>query len=381
MIIAIDGYEANTTNRVGVGRYAYEILLHIHKILAADKAKRSQIKIRVYVPEKPLPDMPPASSWWQYRLSGPKRMWTFIGLPWALLMDNPKPDVVFSPTHYMPRFISYPRVISIMDLSYSEYPELFRKKDLHQLVHWTNYSVLHASCIFTISEFSRNAIIKKYPVSEKSVVVTYPGFTMNKDERSNTDEVLMRNLPKEYVLSVGTIQPRKNYSRLIEAFAAVANSLKSQIPELMLLIVGKKGWLYEDIIDTPKRLGIQDKVKFLDFVPDQDLPDLYRKALCFALPSLYEGFGLPVLEAMTYSCPVVISNVSSLPEIAGKSGIYVNPEDTDSIAQGIIKAITERNSNQGKLRIKEGLLQAKKFTWEQAAQKTLDVLTEVGKEK
>ena len=150
---------------------------------------------------------------------------------------------------------------------------------------------------------------------------------------------------------------------------------------MSFVIVGKKGWLYDEILKSPKKFGVESSVRFLDFVDDHDLPALYKKALCFALPSLYEGFGLPVLEAMAYSCPVVISNVSSLPEIAGNAGVYVEAENVQSIADGIHKTILEIQSAEGKKRIKAGLEQVKKFSWENAAKKTLEILEKVGQKE
>ena len=328
--------------------------------------------------------MPKETDWWQYVVTRPKKFWTFVGLPARLLLDKPNADVVFSPTHYIPRFISFPRVMSIMDCSYLTYPELFRKKDLHQLVHWTKYSVRHAETIFTISEFSKNAIIDAYHVDPKQIVVTYPGLSNGMNLASKNKSMDIRktyNISQHYILSVGTIQPRKNYERLIEAFSLFLKQNKQRFGVVDLVIVGKKGWLYEEIITAPKRFGIEKQVKFLDFVPDADLPMLYKNALCFALPSLYEGFGLPVLEAMAQGCPVVVSNSSSLPEIAEKAGIYVKPESVESIAQGLLAAVRERNLKQGKWRIEKGLAQVKKFTWEQAAKKTLEVLEHIGKTK
>jgi len=381
MVIAIDGYEANVKNRVGIGRYAYEILTRIYAIRKEDLFY-SHISFRIYLPDVPRSDMPKETSWWTYRVVKPKKLWTFIGFPLALLRDTPKADVVFSPTHYIPRFVSIPKVMSIMDLSYLSYPELFRGKDLHQLVHWTKYAASHAKLIFTISEFSRNAIMKAYTVNPKQVVVTYPGLVTGNTTKQHMQPVDKKYaIAKHYILSVGTIQPRKNYERLIEAFSLFLKKNKQKFGIIDLVIVGKKGWLYDDIITAPKRLGIEKQVKFLDFVPDSDLPALYKNALCFAFPSLYEGFGLPVLEAMAQVCPVVVSNSSSLPEIAGKAGVYVDPTNVESIANGLLTAVRQRNLMQGKIRKKKGLEQVSKFSWDKAAKETIDLLERVGKGK
>jgi len=383
MIIAIDGYEANEKERVGIGRYAFEILKQMHEQVESRKSKvesEDKINFRIYLPSTPLPDMPPETPWWQYRILQPKKLWTLFRLPLALASDQPKADVIFSPTHYIPRFTRLRRVMSIMDVSYLHYPELFRSGDLYQLTHWTAYSVSHAARILTISEFSKNAIMKAYGMTPQKVVVTYPGLSMESKVKSEKSKVIEKyHVSKNYILSVGTLQPRKNYVRLIEAFAKFLKANKQRFGEIDLVIVGKKGWLYEEIFAAPAKFGIADRVKFLDFVSDEDLASLYENALCFALPSLYEGFGLPVLEAMARKVPVVVSRVSSLPEIAEKAAVYVNPDDTESITRGLLSAVRDRNLMQGRWRVKKGLEQVNKFTWENAAKKTLEVLEEVGR--
>lgn len=358
MIIAIDGYEANVDSRVGIGRYAYEIIKHI-------RSTSSPNSFRTYLPDPPLSDMPEQSEKWKYRLAGPKKFWTFLGLPFALTLDQPRADVIFSPTHYVPRWVSIPRVMAIMDVSYLEYPQMFRTRDLHQLVNWTAYSVGVARAILTISEFSKRAIIKAYGVSDKRVIVAYPGLTMPNTQTKG-------NALGDYILSVGTLQPRKNFTRLIEAFSQIS----PKYPGLSLVIVGKKGWLYEEILAAPKKHGVESRVQFLNFVSDEELSALYKHAKAFALPSLYEGFGLPVLEAMSFGTPVVVSNVSSLPEIAGEAGIYVDPEDLESIAKGLVEALEGKSRDE---RARAAKTQVKKFTWEKAARQTLEVLEKVGK--
>jgi glycosyltransferase involved in cell wall biosynthesis len=394
MIIAIDGYEANQKNRVGIGRYAYEILVRLYEEIGKSHAQETGNKKQnvtmciVYLPDPPLPDMPKETSYWTYRVVRPKKLWTFIGLPLAITREKVRPDVIYSPTHYIPRFVTIPRVMAIMDLSFLSYPELFRSKDLHQLVHWTAYGAKHAAAIFTISEFSRNAILDRYRVARGAVTVTYPGLNIpmiSHDQKRPAGELpgltKKYGIADHYILSVGTIQPRKNYVRLIEAFSEFLKKNKQKFGVVDLVIVGKKGWLVDDILHAPEKYGVQNRVKILESVPDEDLPGLYAHALTFALPSLYEGFGLPVLEAMAYGCPIVVSNVSSLPEIAGKAGVYVHPENVDDIARGLLASVRERNLMQGRLRIKRGYEQVKKFSWAQAGRKTLEILEAVAHKK
>lgn len=382
MIIAIDGYEANVGNRVGIGRYAFEILKHIYQEVKTQNLKLKTVhSFRIYLPSQPLSDMPVETSWWKYRIVPFSHLWTWIGLPLALRIDSPRPRLIFSPTHYIPRFVRLPNVMAIMDMSYGEYPELFRRKDLYQLVHWTRYAAHHTRRILTISEFSKNAIIQGYGIPKSRVVVTYPGLSMAKKSSSQASYVLERyHINTPYILSVGTIQPRKNYERLIEAFAIMVNNHPSDVQyELQLVIVGKKGWLWEEILSAPKRFGVEQRVRFLDYVPDDDLRVLYENAQTFVLASLYEGFGLPVLEAMAYRCPIVVSNISSLPEIAGNAAIYVNPQNTENIRDGIVQSIAEKDTKAGMNRVERGFKRTSLFSWEKAAKKTLRVFDQIMK--
>lgn len=375
MILAIDGYEANVANRVGIGRFAYELLVRIEK--AVREGKTAFSSVRVYLPDGPLPDMPKPTATWEYRVLSPKQFWTIFRLPIALRHDKPLADVVFSPTHYVPRFVRTPRVMAIMDTSYLLYPELFRKQDLHKLIHWTAYSARVTSRIITISDYSKRAIIKAYNVASSQVQVVYPGLvqTSSKLTAMKDDVTKKYDISSRFILSVGTLQPRKNFTKLIEAFSKISDT------EIDLVIVGKKGWLYEEILQAPKTYGVEGRVKFLEFVPDEDLPALYTKAACFVLPSLYEGFGLPVLEAMAHQCPVVISNVSSLPEIAGDAALYIDPESVTSIKDGISLALSQKGTEKEKKRIAEGDKRVKMFTWDKAAKDTIALLESVGRKE
>lgn len=373
MTIGVNGYEAvvprfgydqmsGLPRRVGSGEYCFELLVNLNKI---DKTN-SYI---IYLPQSPTADLPKESSNWHYKTIRPRKLWTLFGLSLEFLLKRSKVDVFFSPTHYLPLFCPKNSVISILDLSYIHFPELFKNSDLKQLSIWTSFSVKKAKKVFTISRASKDDIIKEYGVSQDKVVVTYPGIKeglMIKDKRLNmTDLKKKYGINGDYVLFVGTLQPRKNIARLIEAFSKIKN-------DIHLVIVGKKGWQYEGILEAPKKFSIGNNVKFLDSVPDEDLPAFYKNAICFVLPSLYEGFGLPVLEAMKYGCPVVISNASSLPEAGGEAALYVDPLDTEDIKKKLELMINSEELRE-KL-IKKGYEQIKKFSWEKTARETLRAL-------
>ena len=392
ILIGIDGNEANVKNRVGIGEYAFQLL----KQLESQKSKvKSQKSFFIYLKEKPLPDLPRETEGWKYKVFGPKKFWTQFALPLHLYFESPRPDVFFSPTHYAPRFCPVPSVISVMDLSFFEFPEMFKKRDLVQLKSWTAYSVKKATKVLTISYASKNDIIKYYKVPEKKIVVTYPGYKKNdgkilrnKDIKMDIERMKTKyKIRGDYILYVGTLQPRKNLIRLIEAFRKIREldewknrEKKRSTPLLQLVIAGKKGWMYNEIFQKVKDLKLEKNVIFTGFVPDEDLPVLYKGARCFVLVSLYEGFGIPVLEAMSFGCPVVISNVSSLPEVGGRVAIYVDPYDVDDIARGILEVL-HYDAMTHHSRVEEGKRWVKKFSWEKCARETLSVLEEAAKLK
>lgn len=379
MRVGINGYEAvvprfgydaktNLPLRVGSSKYSFELLVNLYKI---DK-KNDYI---IYLPQNPTSDLPKVRENWHYKLVGPRKLWTLFGLSLEFLFGGRRVDVFFSPTHYLPIFTPSCSAISILDVSYIHFPEFFKTADLRQLTLWTRYSVRKAKKIFTISRASKDDIIKIYKIPSDRVVVTYPGIKMETQNLKLKTQNLKDKfgMDKDYILFVGTLQPRKNIIRLVEAFSTLDNK------NISLVIVGKKGWLYKEILSSPKKFGAEERVKFLDFVSDEDLPNLYKNAVCFVLPSLYEGFGLPVLEAMKYGCPVIISNVSSLPEAGGDAALYVNPLDVDDIAKKI-KSVLE-NPNLRKELIDKGYKQVKKFNWEKTAKETLKVLEGIGSNK
>ncbi|MEM4230902.1 MAG: glycosyltransferase family 1 protein [Candidatus Pacearchaeota archaeon] len=376
MKIGINGYEAvvprfgfdaktGLPNRVGSGEFCFQLINNLSKI---DKKN----EYFIFLPKDPTPDLPKKHKNWNYVVFS-SRLWTLLGLSRRLMSYKEKIDVFFSPTHYLPFVTRGPSVIAILDVSYLHFPELFRKKDLYQLKFWGKYSMNKAKKIITISRASKNDIIKEYGVNPSKVVVIYPGIkeiSNIKYKLSDMDKLKKKyKISGNYILFVGTIQPRKNIARLIEAFSKLETDLD-------LVIIGKKGWMWEDILKAPQKFGIENRVKFLHEVPDDELPTFYKNAVCFVLPSLYEGFGLPILEAMKFGCPVLASNVSSLPEAGGDAALYCNPENVDDIAKNLESII--QNSELREQLVKKGFEQVKKFSWENAARETLKVLEEIG---
>lgn len=376
MIIGIDGNEANVLDKVGISEYAYQLLTQFakftHSKLSGQEIQNAKFKI--YLKNTHGGHLPEENDKWEYRVVKPSRLWTQMGLPIDLYIHKPRPDIFFSPTHYAPRFCPVPSVISIMDTSYLHFPKMFKKSDLYQLRSWTSYSVRKAAKIITISKSSKDDIINQYHIPESRVKVVYLGI---KDGLNGSNSISMDKLKDKYliandfILFVGTLQPRKNIARLIEAFSRIAAKKK----DLNLVIIGKKGWLYDEILASPEKHNVSENVKFLDFVSDEELTTFYKHALCYVLPSLYEGFGLPVLEAMKYGCPVITSNSSSLPEAGGDAALYFDPENVDNMASTLEKVIKDPSLR--KEMKEKGYKQVKKFSWEKTASEVLEVLKQV----
>jgi glycosyltransferase involved in cell wall biosynthesis len=377
MIVGIDGNEANVEKRVGVNTYAFEILRNLWKL--QDEWK-DEHKLIVYLKNQPRGDMPKETEHFKYRVIGGGGVWILTRLMPHLFFAKPKCDIFFSPSHYVPPIASMPRVCSIMDLGYLEYMGQFRKKDFWQLKVWSAISIYVSKAVFAISNSTKKDIVRHYPHSEDKIYVTPLAYDASQFNPSISDEDVRRvrdrySIVSDYVLYLGTLKPSKNIESLLTAFASIIN-LKLPINNLKLVIAGKKGWMFESIYKKVTELGMEDRVIFTDFVDEKDKPALIKGSKLFVLPSFWEGFGLDVLNAMACGVPVVASNVGSLPEVVGNAGILVDPNDPESIAQGIkevlLAPITKYNSM-----VEKGLAQVKKFSWEKTARETLRVITNV----
>jgi len=259
------------------------------------------------------------------------------------------------------------QVITICDLSFLRNPKWFSKKFYFYYKFLIPRIVKNSLKIITISEFSKNEIIELLNTHESKIKVIHCGtaeeFVNLKDSNSVID-----NGKKRYILSVSTLDPRKNLESLILAFR------KLKVPDLQLIIVGSKNNVFTGNKLT-NLINADKNIIFTGYVSDRELKSLYRNAALFVYPSLYEGFGLPPLEAMVCGVPVVVSNIASLPEVCGDAVYYVDPYSVESIAEGIYKVLTDEGLMQGL--IQKGLERAKLFSWEKAAKEHIKVFEEV----
>ncbi len=370
-IVGIDGNEANVVNRVGVNNYAYEVLQNIHKL---EDEWKSNFEVVVYLKHQPLPHMPKPTKNFKYVVLMGGGQWILKTLMPHLYLTAHKPAVFWTPSHYIPPFAPMPRVCSIMDLGYLEFTEQFKKYDFWQLKLWTAWSIAHAQKVLAISETTRKDIVKRYPSAREKTITTLLGYdNQNYPPRTNSEEV-KRVLNKysiglKYILFMSTLKPSKNIEGLLKAWSSV----EKKYPDTQLVVAGKKGWLFDSIFSLAQKLQLQERVVFTDFIDEADKPILVANARCFVLPSFWEGFGLDVVSSMACGVPVVVSDRGSLPEVAGKAGIVVNPDDTHDIAQGIERVLSATKQEFSKMS-KAGVEQATFFSWQKTARETIQIL-------
>jgi len=237
-------------------------------------------------------------------------------------------------------------------------------------------SIKKASNIVTISEFSKSEICGYYGVPAERISVVNPAIDHNiffPRDKTNSEKVKNKyGIKTNYILSVCTIEPRKNLTGTLDAYKKLPDEIKNKYS---LVLVGGKGWLDEELNEKIEALSSKYSVIKTGYVPDEELPSLYSGASVFVFPSFYEGFGMPPLEAMACGVPVITSNNSSLPEVVGDAGIMIEAKDTVKLAKQIEKVLTDNKFAEG-LRVK-GLLRAKKFSWHKSARNLLEVMKEV----
>lgn len=361
--IGIDANEANVKNKVGTGQYTYNILKNWHE--------NKEIDFHLYHRDTLQGDMPTERDGWQYHQVGPSKGWIRFGLP-LYLATHTKNDIFWSPAHYMPIYTGCKSVVTIHDLAYEYFPKLFIESDLYKLKHWSLAAVKQASHVIAVSEATKFDVTKIYEVPEYKVTVVHNGYdstVFNLEPKISPALLENWNLKiGDYILFLGTIQPRKNAIKLVQAF----HLLKVAGYKGKLAIAGKIGWLADDTLEVIKKSEEVDDIVLTGYVSDEARKTLYTYADVYVLPSFYEGFGVPVIEAMGCGAPVAVANNSSLPEVVGDAGILFNPIDPADIARAVTEIKSDRNNW-----VKKSLARAKYFSWDKCAKETLNVLTSV----
>ncbi len=277
--------------------------------------------------------------------------------------------ILHSPNYYLFPF-NGPKIVTIHDVSHLRYPECHPKDRIQYLNKHIPKAIAQANHIITVSEFSKREILEFYKIPESMVSVTPLAAASKFKPRTENETASILQKYKliygQYLLSVATFEPRKNLNRLIDAYASLPFHIKDQYP---LILVGASGWENKDLHSKIKTLLKTENIYCLGYVSDDDLPYLYSGARGFAYPSLYEGFGLQVLESMASGIPIVTSNSTSLVEVAGDAGILVDPENLESIAAGLKSILTDDILRKEK--IEKGFANAQKYSWKKCLDSTI----------
>lgn len=361
MRIGID-YTAAVRQRAGIGRYARSLIRAL--------ARLDHENAYILLSAGKEPDAEPWPANFSLRaLPVTDRhlsiLWQKLRLPLPVEWLTGRLDLFHSPDFVLPPVRKARTVLTIHDLSFLRHPECSSPALLEYLMSAVPRSVARADLILADSQSTQHDLIELMGMDPARIRVVYPAVddTFARSNQAGVAAVRARHdIGGPYILSLGTLQPRKNYVRLIEAFRILKDT--SDIPH-RLVIGGGPGWLYEPIYETIETLGLQDEVRMLGYVDEGDLPALYTGADVFCFPTLYEGFGIPVLEAMACGTPVVASNTSSLPEAAGDAALLMSPTDTEAMAEALGRAITDTDLREHL--IQSGLVQCQRFSWSDSA--------------
>lgn len=285
-------------------------------------------------------------------------------------------DLFHATDHHIPRIAGVPTVATVMDLIPVIHPEWI-KQDLQRLKSWLFTTSIHqADHIITISEYSKQDIIKHLGIGSDRISVTPLGVDPVYFERidaSQRDAVLHKHgIKPGFFLFIGTLQPRKNLPRILQAFQQLPTAVRKEHP---LIIVGRDGWKNEDLLPKLHALEQSGEGRWLSYLPQFEVMTLLQSANALVFPSLYEGFGLPAIEAFAAQCPVIASNSTSLPEVTANAAWSVDPYDVDSIYTAMRDVLTHDQLRTEKIQL--GLALARQYTWQECARKTLDVYRKV----
>ncbi|MCY4064569.1 MAG: glycosyltransferase family 1 protein [Chloroflexi bacterium] len=372
--IALD-YTPALKQTGGIGRYVRELT---GALASVDQSNAYRL-FAAGSKSAELPDLPGANfSWRSTRVSSKwlARLWHRAGIPLPIETITGPVDLYHATDFVLPPTRSGTRtLLTVHDLSFIRVPTAASPPLKAHLDAVVPPSVAEADHILADSEATKADLIELYQTPGDKITVLYSGVN-SRFRRVDDTETLQRvrlkySLANSYILSVGTVQPRKNYSRVVEALSAIRQSGY----DLVYVIAGGSGWLEDELEMTIEREGMGEYVHLLGLVDDEDLPALYSGARMLAMVSLYEGFGLPVLEAMACGTPVITSNLSSLPEVGGSAALLVDPHDSEAVQDAILRL--EADAATRTRLIKAGYQQAERFSWARAARQLKAIYDEI----
>jgi len=367
MLVGVDASRATVAQRTGTEAYS----LHaVRQLIAIGAAHR----FRLYFNTPPVAGLIPLGENCESRVIPFPRLWTHLRL--SAEMSLHAPDVLWVPSHVLP--LVHPRrsIVTVHDLGHRYWPGAHTARQRWYLEWSARYHARTAAHMIADSQATRDDLVRIYGIEPTRITVAYLGVdsALQRVEDAMQIERTCRGygISCPYLLYVGTLQPRKNLVRLLEAFAKLRRLTSGP---LQLVLVGRMGWQYQGILARAQELDLGQDVVVTGYVPDVDLPALYSGARLFVLPSLYEGFAMPVLEAMACGAPVACSNVSSLPEVAGDAALLFDPRSVDGMVAAIRHALEDAElratlTERGRKRVQH-------FTWERCARQVLNVLEQV----
>lgn len=391
MRIGID-YSSAVHQGAGIGRLTRNVVQALARLDAESNRTSDQYTLLIQGREIPYPPPTgnsggsrnaasgiPNHNWREVRTHLSQRWWTRIWHRLRFPLDVEwligQVDLFHGPDFVLPPLRPGTRaIVTVHDLSFLHLPHCFEPALLDYLKSAVPRATARADWVLADSESTRRDAIELLDVPERRTSVLYPGvesrFQPIEDRAILSGVQSKYGLPERFILSVGTVQPRKNYVELVEAFSRL------DLENVHLVIAGGRGWLYRELLDRIEELGLNQRVHLTGYVDDIDLPALYNLAQVVALPSLYEGFGIPIIEAMACGIPVVAADNSSLPEAAGDAGLLVDALDSEALADALSRALTDPGLRQAM--IERGLAQASQFTWQRAAETLHATYQQVG---
>ena len=368
MKLAIQASDLDHARIDGTRVYILNLLKHFGEI-------DSQDDFLIYHKNEFNPELVPAS-FPNYKIIQ-KKGWPFwTQTRFAFELWKTKPDVLWMPMQALPliRRKNLKTIVTIHDLAFKIFPQHFPKSDLRRLNFLTDLAIRKSDKIIAVSQSTKNDILKFYPeIKSEKIKVIYHGFDAElfsrQTSKENTENILSRYKLRasSYVIFVGAIQPRKNLVCLIKAFEIFKEKTKS---DAKLVLAGEKAWLWEETANMGSQSPCKDDIIITGKLKFDDLSVLLANADIYVLPSLYEGFGMPILEAFASKIPVILANNSSLPEVGGEAVLYF--ENIEDLAQKINKVLEDENLRA--YMIKNGEEQLKKFSWEKCAKETLEFI-------